>query len=287
MGADSRGVWADVLVSSGEQVLFGDMMRVMKLVDATYAELGHHVSLRPRHRGKILGFGMNPETGGSLGPPGAFNKLKDKVEDFARDVLRCPIVRVCEEWLSALKKNAAALGQDACNNAAWSQGLPWPCFEGSGASTLYCMWNYSGIDWHDPAHRHHSPPWTISLAKVPEIPSCSTLGCCTICPETCELCPHCVRKFSPQDKSLTIMLVKSMTKARRSQPYFTCGSQSWPIDDAAIFIYDGKEMVHGLWAPFQAKPWYAVCIVKQLSVTPRARMNRPAVALSQGASPLA
>ena len=40
--------------------------------------------------------------------------------------------------------------------------------------------------------------------------------------------------------------------------------ESWPIDDAAIFIYDGKEMAHGLWAPFQAKPWYAVCIVKQL-----------------------
>ena len=263
MGADSRGVWADVLVSSGEQVLFGDMMRVMKLVDATYAELGHHVSLRPRHRGKILGFGVNPNTGGSFGPPGAFHKLREKVEDFARDVMRCQIANVCEQWNRALKWHDAASSQDTCNNAAWSQGLPWPWFEGSGASTLYCMWNYSGVDWHDPAHRHHSPPWTISMAKVPEIPSCSTLGCCTMCNETCESCPHCVRKSSPQDKSLTIMLVKSMTQARRSQPYFTCGWESWPIDDAAIFIYDGKEMVHGLWAPFEAKPWYAVCFVKQ------------------------
>ena len=149
MGADSRGVWADVLVSSGEPVLIGDMLRVMKLVDATYAELGHHVSLRPRHRGKILGFGRNPETGGRFGPPGAFHKLIEKVEDFARDVMRCQIVRVCEQWIRALKTNAAALSQDTCNNAAWSQGLPWPWFEGFGASTLYCMWNYSGIDWHD------------------------------------------------------------------------------------------------------------------------------------------
>ena len=60
------------------------------------------------------------------------------------------------------------------------------------------------------------------------------------------------------------MLVKSMTQARRSQPYFTCGWESWHIDNAAIFIYDGNEMVHGLWALFEAKPWYAVCIVKQL-----------------------
>ena len=97
MGADSRGVWADVLVSSGEPVLIGDMLRVMKLVDATYAELGHHVSLRPRHRGKILGFGRNPETGGRFGPPGAFQKLIEKVEDFARDVMRCQIVRVCDQ----------------------------------------------------------------------------------------------------------------------------------------------------------------------------------------------
>ena len=82
MGADSRGVRADVLVSSGEPVLFADMLRVMKLVDATYAELGHHVSLHPRHRGKILGFGRNPETGGSFGPPGAFDRLVEKVEGF-------------------------------------------------------------------------------------------------------------------------------------------------------------------------------------------------------------
>ncbi len=80
MGADSRGVWADVLVSSGEPVLIVDMLRIMKLVDATYAELGHHVSLRPRHRGKILGFGRNP----------------------ARDVMRCQIVRVCEQWIRDL-----------------------------------------------------------------------------------------------------------------------------------------------------------------------------------------
>ena len=59
-------------------------------------------------------------------------------------------------------------------------------------------------------------------------------------------------------------LVKSMTQARRSQPYCTCGWESWPIDDAAIFIYDGKEMAHGLWALFEAKPWYVVCIAKQL-----------------------
>ena len=85
-----------------------------------------------------------------------------------------------------------------------------------------------------------------------------------MCTEECESGPHCVRKSSPQDKSLTIMLVKSMTQAKRSQPYFLCGWESWPIDDAAIFIYDTKEMVHGLWALFEAKPWYAVCIVKQL-----------------------
>ena len=54
-----------------------------------------------------------------------------------------------------------------------------------------------------------------------------------------------------------------MTKARRSQPYFTCGWESWPVDDAAIVIYDGKKMEHGHWAPFAAKPWYAVRFVKQ------------------------
>ena len=264
MGADSRGVWADVLVSSGEPVLIGDMLRVMKLVDATYAELGHHVSLRPRHRGKILGFGRNPETGGSFGPPGAFDRLVEKVEDFARDVLRSPIVQVCEQWIGALKLSLTNGSHDACNAAASSQGLPGPWFSGSGASALYRMWNYSAVDWHDPAHRDHPPPWMISFAKAPEMPCCSELGCCTICSTTCSSCPHCVINFSPRDRSLTIMLVKSTTKARRSQPYFTCGWLSWPIDDTAIFIYDGTKMVHGLWAPFAAKPWYAVCIVKQL-----------------------
>ena len=260
MGADSRGVLADVLASSGEPILFDDMLNMMKLLDATYAKFGHHVSLHPRHRGKILGFGRNPETGmnfisGSFGPPGTFDRLVDKVEDFARDVLRSPIVRVCEQWIRALSLLRAASSQDV--------NLPMPCFSGSGASTLYCMWNYSAVDWMDPAHRDHPPPWTIAMRKAPEMPCCAELGCCTICSTTCSLCPHCVRNFSPRDRSLTIMLVKSTTKARRSQPYFTCGWESWPIDDTGIFIYDGKKMAHGLWAPFAGKPWYAVCFVKQ------------------------
>ena len=166
------------------------------------------------------------------------------------------IGEVCKDWAARMRNN----------DRGFPLPLPADIFDGMGSSNMFFMRSYSQALKDEPHHRnppgvdgaHEYPPWTVQLFGK-EMPHCCK-DVCNICSHgiSCVECPSCCLGRSVMDVFLSVSVVLSCSRIRKEQPFFVTQCTAFAVDKASIFIYSGRDMITGVWAPKQAKDWVAV-----------------------------
>ena len=73
---------------------------------------------------------------------------------------------------------------------------------------------------------------------------------CVTCATDCRKCKSCPLHIDSKDKGLTILhLYQSSRTPVTDRVYFVLGNVAHPIAGGMSFIFDGKTVRHGVWAP--------------------------------------
>ena len=266
--ADGQAV--NLLVAALPQQTTRLMLTFLDEVEHIYHQCGHHVSLRPDHRGVMFGIGVNPRTRQRFGPANAYPVVQRKVEDLWKHVKELPVIRMA---MFAIRK----MMEEGDPSVGLRMTFPPSSFD-EGGMNCFCSWDYSPV--RPGGALDHTAPDAVrheikGMNKMPG--GCRIMdaaGNATPCP-TCtsfdenraeqhNACDDCCLHTDKRDRSVTILLGFQRVMCEASKRAVFChGYAAWQMKGGMIWIFSGKER-HGVWAPPNADEYWGVAFVKRV-----------------------